>query len=204
MNRFAVFYLILLAPLLSFSQAIQKDKIILEAYHGFPNGWTTFMTMSTYGEENITVTGTGPLGIRAEYMASDKIGIIADVWYVSSGVAFVQHTQVFDSINMVWEDRLYSYKLGRDKLAAIFCFSFHFADSPDFDAYVSIGAGIKKATFYTKTNDPDYSEDNLAGLIPADARLSLNGRYYFNETIGLNFSIGIGGPLLSGGLSIKI
>jgi hypothetical protein len=219
MKHFVGLCIILLAPLMSFGQgddplfrttsAVQKDQFILDPYYGYPNGWTMFARILQVDGIDLVVSGFGPIGVRIEYLVADKIGLSGDIWYVSSGIAFVRHTQVLiDSINMVWEGRIYSYKRGRNKVAAIFCFNFHFVKNPNFDLFVSVGAGTKDAKFFAETNDPDpppgYQEEAWEELIPVDARASLNGRYFFNSTFGFNFAIGLGGPLMSGGISSAI
>jgi hypothetical protein len=35
-------------------------------------------------------------------------------------------------------------------------------------------------------------------------KLAIGVHYYFNETIGINTEVGLGGPLISAGLSVKL
>ena len=41
-------------------------------------------------------------------------------------------------------------------------------------------------------------------LIPVSARIALGMRYYFNNNIGINSELGIGGPMLSVGVSVRL
>jgi outer membrane protein W len=86
--------------------------------------------------------------------------------------------------------------------------NYHFdISSPNFDSYIGVGAGTNNRFRKTLENGVDITEnDGLANftLLPVSMRIALGARYYFTDNIGLNMEIGLGGPVLSGGLSIKL
>ena len=75
------------------AQTLKEGNIMIEGYIGFPNLYTTVLK-STYTdavtgiEENIEVGGVGPLGLRGEYIISEKFGIGIDVNYSNSYISW--------------------------------------------------------------------------------------------------------------------
>lgn len=58
-----------------------------------------------------------------------------------------------------------------------------------------------------ESDDIGFNNDKVkfsGSLLPISMRLCTGIRYYFTPNIGLNAEIGVGGPIVSGGLSIKI
>jgi opacity protein-like surface antigen len=83
-------------------------------------------------------------------------------------------------------------------------FNYHFIENDNVDAYFGVGAGTNFRKYTLTTDYPNYDDDSETGtLLPFSLRLAVGTRYYFTENIGINAEIGIGGPVLSGGISIK-
>jgi outer membrane protein W len=181
------------------AQAVSEGNIIIDPYYGYPNFGSKFAS-SLNGIENSKVTGIGPMGLRAEYMVADKFGIGVDFIYNSFNVS-----GTIDSLNS--DGTLYkSYdaKIYSQRYRPQIRMNYHFVSNDALDAYVGVGVGANIRKIGTKTDYPNYNDNSISGsLIPVSLRLALGMRYYFTDNIGLNLELGLGGPFMSGGLSIK-
>ena len=83
--------------------------------------------------------------------------------------------------------------------------NYHFVQTDVVDAYLGFGAGYKHKTNKFETLDENASEyDFGVSLIPVSLRLAIGARFFFTDFIGINMEMGLGGgPLLSGGVSLK-
>ncbi len=180
-----------------------EGNIIIDPYYGFPNFGVilanTADTQNDISNEDITIGGIGPAGLRAEYMLSDKFGIGVDFIFNSvtlNGTAdSLESGEVVETYDVKGYMRRYRIQLRAN---------YHFAQTDVLDAYVGVGAGTNIRSIGVKTDFPNYDNSNLSGaLIPVSMRLALGFRYYFTDNIGLQGEIGIGGPLVAAGFSFK-
>ena len=88
--------------------------------------------------------------------------------------------------------------------------NFHFdISNPALDAYFGVGVGTNNRYRKYYVNDVIQTDlltsdvSNLT-LIPVSMRLCTGLRYYFTPNIGLNMELGLGGPMISAGISFKI
>lgn len=51
---------------------------------------------------------------------------------------------------------------------------------------------------------PVASSESSSTLIPVSARICTGLRYYFSPNVGVNMELGLGGPMISAGISCKI
>lgn len=178
------------------AQAVEQGNVTLDAYYGFPN-FTTYLIRS-FGDEdgtNTKATSLGPIGIKFEYMVSDKVGVGIDYNYTQVGVEW----DSYDSSTSV----SYHYKTTSKLHRIMPRFNIHFGSSENFDGYFSIGAGYRAKTYTLETNDPDGG-DTVPGLNPFAFRIALGGRYYFSDNIGMFMELGLsGGALVHAGLALK-
>lgn len=183
---------------------VQQGNIIIDPYYGGPNFGKSLIGTAEFDE--FTVTGIGPAGIRAEYMLSDNFGMGVDFIYNSTTVnttldstAYNEETYQYDVVD-TYDLKLYARRY-RVQLRA----NYHFAQTDNLDAYIGVGAGTNIRTFGFKTDFPNYERASLSGaLFPVSMRLALGTRYYITDNIGFNVELGLGGPVVSGGLSLKI
>jgi hypothetical protein len=193
------------------AQAVYQGKIVADLYYGGPNFWKSIIKAiyedDAYYNVNgeIKATGAGPLGLRAEYLVADQIGIGVDVLYVKAGLDVQYQTEQWNSLTQTYETVVYDASASTTKLSIMPSFNYHFGNSENFDGYMTVAAGYKYRNTVSESNDP-YEEDvSLRGAaIPVDFRLAVGGRYFFTENIGINGAIGVSGPLISGGLSIRL
>ena len=179
----------MLAPKKSNAQAIYQGRVIIDAYYGFPNLYSTVFK-SLYESANGTGTtfgSLGPLGIRAEYLLTDKIGFGIDLGMNSSSISFSK-----------------DLKFTTRKIGAILTFNYHFVENDKVDAYFVTGAGYGNRNFAFESTDPNYTEDSMESLIPISFKIGVGMRYFFTENIGANLGLGLGqGGILNAGVSAK-
>ena len=167
---------------------VEKGNVIIDPYYGFPNWGKAFSDLIVDPGGDVKTTGLGPLGGRVEDMLGDKFGL---------GVDFIYNTYSYTySTFGIVED----YQMSRTRVHLRF--NIHFGDNENLDTYFGVGAGLnsRKLTWTYGTTDLSIGE---AALLPVSMRFALGMRYYFHENIGFNVEIGLGGPTISLGPSIK-
>lgn len=177
--------------------SIKKGDLIINPWYGlgtinlFPGSDTL---------ENFKSLYLRPMGVFAEYMFTDEIGIGIDFIYNRQGFSASDPNNIDGMGNLVTYN--YNYKAERTRIHLRF--NYHFAKDENFDAYLGIGAGNNSRKNSFTSNDP-YVTDVLddTELLPFSMRFCLGGRYFFTENYGLVSEIGLGGALIRAGLSIK-
>jgi opacity protein-like surface antigen len=178
------------------SQIVEEGNVVIDIYYGWPNLFSV-VAKNFYADDDfvtgLKVSSVGPIALRFEYMLSDKVGIGADLGYVNTMLEWKET----DNIST------YYYELSIPKITALLRMNFHFSQSDKLDAYGTFGVGYRSRTIKWKTNDPFFVDDKTKSIIPVGARLGIGLRYFFTDNIGLGAEMGLGGPLLSFGLSAR-
>lgn len=199
-----------MALIFSFSasaQGVQQGNIIIDPYYGGPNFGRAFIEAvedGNSGNTNFNARSIGPAGLRVEYMVGDRIGIGVDAIFNTRNITFNLNDTIIDG-NGDQEIRTNSYEYDMKRLRLHLRFNYHFdISNPALDGYLGVGAGTNNRFRSTFENGVEI-EDDLSGftLIPFSARICVGTRYFFTDNIGINAELGLGGPLVSGGLSIK-
>lgn len=180
------------------AQAVEQGNIIIDPYYGFPNFGKKLA--DGLGATDVKIVGIGPMGLRAEYMVADKFGIGVDFIFNTLSLTFKA-----DSIRPDGSTIQYDVKTAMNRYRVHARFNYHFIDNDNVDAYFGLGAGTNTRIWKLETDYPNYSDDNTSGtFLPVSMRVCMGARYYFTDNIGLNGEIGVGGPMLSLGLSVKL
>lgn len=177
------------------AQAVEEGKILIDTYYGFPNLYATIFKAAYTNYTDVSVTGLGPLGIRGEYLVTDKIGLGLDLCYSSMTLSYNDITVTPSAL----------YTAGTSKIGGMITFNYHFADHDNFDAYFITGVGANNRTF--TYSDPTMGKVSSSGVnaIPVAARIGVGTRYFFTPNFGINLGLGLGqGSLINGGLSFKL
>lgn len=188
---------------------VEQGNMIVDLYYGFPNfGKTLWKVLEDDSSNaNTKATGIGPLGGRFEYMIADNLGFGVDINYLSNGFEYDYTSSVYDTTTSTFVNQTYHVTYTKQKLRIMARLNYHFVQTDVVDAYVGFGAGYKhKINKFTSTNPNDSESELEAGLnlVPVSIRICLGTRFFFTENIGINMELGAGGgPLLSGGLSLK-
>ncbi len=193
-------------------QANTKFNMVNDPYYGFPNYTSLFpgLKSSILGAvkdddniSNIDSRGSGPTGLRTEFFLNNWFGIGVDAIYSGSSVSYDRLDSVVDGISYT---NSYERKMSRVRIQARF--NFHFpVKNKRLDMYGGIGIGSNakyRSTFVNGVKTEDKSGFwNGFPTIPISMRTCWGFRYYFSKFVGMNFEIGIGGPLISTGVSSR-
>jgi hypothetical protein len=191
------------------AQANSQGNFIVDAYYGAPNIGKKFYSSieDASGTSSFKATGIGPMGIRAEYMVADRVGVGVDVIYNSNNVTYTAIDSTYNGNTDTWTASNHDYKRTMNRVRVQARFNYHFdVSNPDLDAYFGVGAGTNSRYRKFYDNGTEVLSDDFKGsgtLIPVSFRLCTGLRYYFTENIGVNAEIGLGGPLVSAGLSVR-
>ena len=188
----------MLAPTKTNAQALEQGNVIIDAYYGFPNLYSTvFKTLyESSNSTGLTLGSQGPLGIRAEYLITDKVGFGIDLGMNSSSISY---SEADINTNII-----YDYKFSTRKIGAIFTFNYHFVENDKLDAYFVVGGGYGNRNFKFTSTDPNYIEESVESLIPISYKIGVGMRYFFTENIGANLALGLGqGGIANVGVSAK-
>jgi hypothetical protein len=208
------FFLIILFQLglsHSYSQAVDKGDMIIDAYVGWPNVGTAllesaYMDDPYFTNNDLVVSGTPSIGGRFEYVLSRYIGIGLNVNYANSKVRTTITEQEVDPKTGNFIDVDYNYIGSYPRLRFIPTVLFHFSRNSRIDFYTSVGAGYCSTQLKEETNDPKYKSDgNLSILdIPVAFRMEVGARFFISKNVGMNMQSGFfGGPLFAAGLCTK-
>jgi outer membrane protein W len=191
----------------SSAQAVEQGNIIVDAYYGFPNLYTTVFKAAyanTGTELDLKVNGAGPLGLRGEYMVTEKIGLGLDLGFNNSKVSYNEVSQVYNSTTGNYDNVTYAYDFKTKKIGVLVCFNYHFLDNDKFDLFSTVGVGYANRSFSFTSTDPDYVSTDVKSLIPVGSKIGLGMRYFFTQNIGANLQLGFGqGGILNAGISAK-
>lgn len=194
----------------AFGQANPKGSFVIDPYYGFPN-WSRSIATTFIDDNGIDKSqfkAFGPTGLRAEYLLDDKFGIGFDVivngYSLSGTIQDTTYNAELDTTVIVERDAKYSMR----RLRVQARFNYHFeVTNPNLDVYMGLGVGTNNRfrSYKVDGGDSEFNESGLKNftLIPVSMRLAAGMRYYFNQNIGINTELGIGGPLVSAGLSVR-
>jgi hypothetical protein len=196
-----------------------QGNISFDPYIGVPN-WANSLLYNQYdgSQANIqdyqVVGSMLSYGGRIEYMASDKVGIGADVNYEVSGYSYKFDDYVYDLNDNAQTDANGDYLINQykttysaKKLRAMFRLNYHFVQEEKLDMYAGFAGGYKSVKRASETNPTtsSYTDANLDGaLVPVTLRIAIGAKMYFTQNIGAHVELGaFGGGLLQAGLSFK-
>lgn len=190
------------------AQANYMGSLIIDPYYGAPN--LDRLLWDTEDASNVTnyrSQGIGPFGIRGEYMLADQFGLGFDVIYATIRSSYTEVDSVYNGVTDSFDAVETDVETKNRRLRVQLRFNYHFTISnPNLDAYMGIGAG-SNTRFRTRHENGVEVEDNdypdLA-VVPVSFRICTGMRYYFSPMIGINAEIGLGGPLISAGLSFRL
>jgi opacity protein-like surface antigen len=211
MKKLLLVFAMFVGTTFSASAQVQQGSILVDAYYGFTNipgalynsNWD--FEAEYWGATEANTSGLGPIGIRAEYLATDKLGLGIDFALNTNSASFVGT----DYVN--GEEISFDTEGSSTKWGAMITLNYHAFTNEVIDFYIMGGAGYKNRTSTLTTTNPNYTDeqfnDQAIGLtpdtsIPLAARLGLGLRIFFTENIGANVGLGFGqGGILNAGLS---
>jgi hypothetical protein len=145
-------------------------------------------------------------------MISSQIGVGIDFIYNSNRISYTQSDTIYDldaNFNVIKTYKTINSERLMQRMRFQARINFHFdVSNPNLDAYFGLGAGTNNRFRKYWENGVEikdtFNSTSSLILIPFSLRICTGMRYYFNPRIGMNFEIGLGGPLISTGISVKI
>lgn len=191
--------IILFSPLQTKSQTFEKGNIFIDAFYGGPNLWpSTFKYLFVnYLVVDYTIYSFGPLGVRAEYLVKDKLGLGLDILYTESSIEWLEEDVVFGDTNIIYSNISISTWRITPRL------NYHFSNNDHFDIYLVAGLGYKNTSYVIRMDDPFIPDEYVYNLFPISIRLGLGARYFVTDNFGLGLELGVGGAFATFGASYK-
>jgi len=216
MKKILLVLTIIAGTTFSASAQIAQGSILVDTYYGFTNlpgalyntNWE--FESSFWGDNGITKSGLGPIGIRAEYMTTDKLGVGIDFALNLNSASF--DGEYYDANTDTYQS--FMTEGSSTKWGAMVTLNYHVVTNDVIDFYLMGGVGYKNRTSSLTTTNPNYTDEEFnnqaIGLtpetaIPLAARLGLGLRVFFTDNIGANVGLGFGqGGILNAGLSFAL
>jgi len=205
MKIFFLFIVLFLSQSIK-SQALYPGNVMLDIYGGFPNFGKMLVSSNLANVQTISLNGLAPSGVRGEYMIEDNIGVGFDVMYNYVNFKYqIMDTSWFGDQVVINSNDYHSIM---KRVRVHFRFNYHIEhENPRIDSYFGFGIGYNSRTYSSTKNNLDNTSEFKSRIqlipFPVSARVCFGGRYYFSQYIGLVGEVGLGGPLISLGLSLK-
>ena len=208
MFRFLLLFFFLSLKFVASSQISFTSNQLIEPYLGFPNlGRLSAQIIDTsiLEKQDQKFSGIGPSGFRYSYMLSDAFSLGIDLIYNSLSEKYRTSQDVF--MNNTWTTINKNMLVSTQRLRIHVRMNFHFSAFSDMsDSYLGLGFGTNNK--WKKTSENGNVIEKISGseavIFPFSLRLCYGYRYFFNYNWGIHGEVGLGGPLLSLGLSYKI
>ena len=208
MFKYLVFFIFLFTKFTVLSQISFTSNQLIEPYLGFPNlGRLSAQITDTsiLEKQDQKFSGIGPSGFRYSYMLSDAFSLGIDLIYNSLSEKYRTSQDVF--MNNTWTTINKNMLVSTQRLRIHVRMNFHFSAFSDMsDSYLGLGFGTNNK--WKKTSENGNVIEKISGseavIFPFSLRLCYGYRYFFNYNWGIQGEVGLGGPLLSLGLSYKI
>ena len=208
MFKYLVFFIFLFTKFTVLSQISFTSNQLIEPYLGFPNlGRLSAQIIDTsiLEKQDQKFSGIGPSGFRYSYMLSDAFSLGIDLIYNSLSEKYRTSQDVF--MNNTWTTINKNMLVSTQRLRIHVRMNFHFSAFSDIsDSYLGLGFGTNNK--WKKTSENGNVIEKISGseavIFPFSLRLCYGYRYFFNYNWGIHGEVGLGGPLLSLGLSYKI
>jgi hypothetical protein len=189
-------------------KSIHKRNVKVEAFYGFPNLLTAAIKntyeLTNQKKEQLSITGAGPIGLRAEYFITDHLAFGAEISYATTSIQWQERgtLKLNDSLSVPYN---YSFKLTAPRIRMLGKFNFHFGTTEHFDWYAGLGIGYNSTRIHLVTDAPYIRDYDILSLyfLPLSARLDFGANYYFTKNLGVGFEVGLGGPLAAVALTAK-
>ncbi len=180
------------------AQSVNEGKIILDGYYGFFNLYKNIFQgiyAATGQEEFLQAKGIPSVGIRVEYMLSDRFGMGVDAAYEYITLSY--HKRATDA------GKLHKYRFKTSKYGIMLTLNYHFFKrSARTDFYAMVGMGYSNRSFAFSTTDTDFTPAPIPNFWPIAARVGIGLRYYITDHLGFNAALGIGqGGIINAGLT---
>jgi hypothetical protein len=208
MFKYLIFFIFLFTKFTVSSQISFTSNQLIDPYLGFPNlGRLSAQIIDTniLEKKDQEFSGIGPSGFRYSYMLSDAFSIGIDLMYNTLNEKYRTSQDVYMNNESTTINK--NMLVSTQRLRIHVRMNFHFSAFSDMsDSYLGLGFGTNNK--WEKISENGKVIEKISGseavIFPFSLRLCYGYRYFFNYNWGIHGEVGLGGPLLSLGLSYKI
>jgi hypothetical protein len=189
------------------NSAINKGNISTTPYFGFPNFLTASLKnvyeLADHKKDQLTIKGSVPVGIAVSYLIKENLAIGGEIGYESTEVKWRENETLMgnDSTNFPY---IHNYFLKASRTRILIILNYHFVIRKRSDWYIGFGLGYNHTFAKLHTNAPNIGNyDSSSCFFPVSVQTKLGFNYYFTKNIAFHADAGIGGPLVSIGITGK-
>ncbi len=205
MNKYFTLLILLTCTLVSLTQtdpvpkttnetSVIKGTLLLDASYGGPFLFKSALRSSYQNQGELSfLRSTNHLVLRIGMMVSNRMEIGFESTYAQAKIHYVTPEKTEERAEV-------------SKQRFLVRFAWHFATSRKWDPYVTLGAGYAIINYDQTERTPNNFSSNqmVDDFVPVALRMGTGVRFFLFKNFGLNAEVGIGGPLIQGGLTLKI
>lgn len=180
-------------------KCVRQGRFLIDAYYGLPFLQKDYLyrVHDSYVEYT-SIRNLNHIGAEVEYMIGDFIGLGLEYTRATiNGNYKVPYSPIANE----------NHNVAIIKQRFLFKFTGHFLTTKRLDPYGGIGFGISRVSIssdnYADQNNVSRQNFN-ANTLPFALRVGVGVHYYPIKNLGLGIEVGAGGPIVQGGISIKI
>ncbi len=188
---------------------LKEGDGVVELGLGFPNLMPTIVDQSGLWHSGLDfftddqTKSFGQLNVKGEFMMSDRIGVIGVINYGYFSTHNVEEWSEYDPATQSYYTASYYYNTKVHKVRFTGGINIHVVRTNRVDSYFGFLAGTKKAYLKYDTNNPFITTVPEAFVIPFAVRAQYGVRFFFNDFLAGHMELGLGGPLISVGMTYK-
>lgn len=184
---------------------LKTGDYLVSLSYGYPN-WGVFNLNEHFKSQSVTegtASGLAPISVSAVYFFNDRVSFSLTGMFNSWGGSW--RTDDFMGLNN------YSFSVNRTRV--LFGAEYHWFDfdAKKTDLYTGLSIGGNSVRVDFDSSDPEWTPKNNNYFLnlndnidfPITGRGYAGIRYFFNQNLGLNMEVGIGGSTLSFGINYK-
>jgi hypothetical protein len=188
------------------AQSLFRGNVLLTPYLGYPN----LLRMGLEINEgipsgtNVNYNGLAPSGLRLMYMVGDDISIGMDFIYTQASATYTKVDTSF--FNNQWNYVSNDYFITKKRFRPQFRVNLHLgALDPNLDQYIglAVGGNMRRRNVYINDSLVSSAPNALDFVIPVSFRICYGFQYFINYNLALTGELGLGGPILQGGLTYR-
>jgi hypothetical protein len=187
--------------------AINRHDIFITPSIGFPNFLTSGIKdaykLNEPNKEQLSSKSSIPFSINASYQINQNLATGVEVSYESTQIKWRENETLLgnDSTNI---PVTYLYSLDASRIRILLILNYHFAVKKHIDWFFGFGLGYSHNTTKLTTDATNTLYENISPcFLPISTRTKVGVNYYFLKDIAVNAEVGIGGPLVSLGITAK-
>lgn len=188
------------------AQSLFRGNFMVSPYLGYPNLLRLGMEINEGIPSGINVNynGLAPSGLRLMYMVGDDFSIGMDFIYTQASAAYSKVDTSF--FNNQWNYVTNNYYINKKRFRPQFRCNFHLgALDPNLDQYIglAVGGNMRWRNVYVNDSLVSSAPNALDFVIPVSFRICYGFQYFINYNLALSGELGLGGPIVQGGLTYR-